>query len=226
MSASQQSPLSPTTISLSLVTELFSRFFSRLLENESKYPVFLKEWEAFKTILTSKPLDMDSVYIHLATIQLNLGTTHHTPSPSNLIFIEKAHSTAPTINSSRADFPPTINILPVDKTVDSGHFDFRLQPRLNINTSPKARSSSEMKSRPSLPMNLNAGLKPSGFGLQAELPPRVPLSRKLADQNARRTSINVEMDFRGEIKMNSLAPSTFGDVADLSLIHVTHKNSP
>lgn len=68
----QQAPQNPTSVPQVTMIELFSRFLNRLLEKEEKYPIFLEEWEKFKTIISKPSINMDTAFIHLATMQLNI----------------------------------------------------------------------------------------------------------------------------------------------------------
>jgi len=73
--SSQTAPAQGSSLSLSMAVNLFSRFFTRLLERETKFPIYLKEWESFKYQLLKDTVDLDAIFIHLAKIQLNLGKT-------------------------------------------------------------------------------------------------------------------------------------------------------
>jgi len=79
---SSQTPAQGAPLSTTMAINLFSRFFTRLLENEEKYPTFLKEWESFKFLLLKEPVDLDSIFIHLASIQLNLERAGSSKSDS------------------------------------------------------------------------------------------------------------------------------------------------
>ena len=57
----------------SLLVEIFSRFFIRILEKDPNYQTYLKEWNAFKELLLKDPFDVDKIFMHIATLQLNRG---------------------------------------------------------------------------------------------------------------------------------------------------------
>jgi len=76
----QLAPQGQNELSVPLAIELFHRFFTRLLEKESKYPLYLQEWTSFKGVLTQEPFSIDNAFVQLAKIQLNVekGSTANT----------------------------------------------------------------------------------------------------------------------------------------------------
>jgi len=70
---SQSQTSSKNELTVPLCMELFTRFFTRVLEKDPKLPSYLKEWTEFKNLMTQTPFDLDNLFIHLATIQINLG---------------------------------------------------------------------------------------------------------------------------------------------------------
>jgi len=61
------------SISKEIMINIFSRFLSGLLEKDSKFYSYLKEWESFKELLVQEPIDLDAIFLHIASLQLNLG---------------------------------------------------------------------------------------------------------------------------------------------------------
>jgi len=78
-SQSQSSAKNELTVPLCI--ELFTRFFTRILEKDPKMPSYLNQWTEFKNLMTQTPLDLDNLFIHLATIQINLEKTSSNPTP-------------------------------------------------------------------------------------------------------------------------------------------------
>jgi len=68
----QVAPQGQNELTVPLAIELFTRFFSRLLEKEIKFPTYLQEWNSFKNILTQEPFNIDNAFLQLAKVQINL----------------------------------------------------------------------------------------------------------------------------------------------------------
>jgi len=61
-------------ISTSQLIESFDSFFTHTLKNEQNYQDSLKEWESFKELLSKDKLDIQSIFQHIASIQMKIGT--------------------------------------------------------------------------------------------------------------------------------------------------------
>jgi len=66
-----------------LLVEIVTRFLTRILENDSKASSYLKEWNSFKELLLKEPLNLDPIFLHIASIQLTkdlIAKSDPTPS--------------------------------------------------------------------------------------------------------------------------------------------------
>lgn len=51
-----------------LLIEKFDTFVERAFKNDPSLNLYLKEWESFKTLLSTKQLDYDKIYAHISKV--------------------------------------------------------------------------------------------------------------------------------------------------------------
>jgi len=61
-------------ITSSHLMDLFNRFFTNTLNQESEYSNYTKEWNAFKELLSKEPVDLAQAFQFIANLQRKNGT--------------------------------------------------------------------------------------------------------------------------------------------------------
>jgi len=75
-----------------LVLDLVSQFFSKLLGKDNNYPHYLKHWVAFRELLSIAPFNIDSSLSYISTMDL-----HNLHGPSHLKQRPSQHNFFPLI---------------------------------------------------------------------------------------------------------------------------------
>lgn len=66
----QQNASNGTVLTQQALLDKFGIFMERAFQNDPSLNVYLKEWESFKSLLKTTPLDYDKIYAHISKMQL------------------------------------------------------------------------------------------------------------------------------------------------------------